>query len=331
MHIVITGGAGFLGTALAEGLLQQGMLGKREIGRITLLDRTPVASELLLNDPRVECLTGDLIELIEARRAVPDDCDAMVHLAAAVSAECEADFDLGMRSNIDATRALLEACRTQQTKPMFLFASSVAVFGGILPDTVSDDTLPCPQSSYGIQKFIGEQFVADYSRKGFVDGRSVRLMTVSVRPGKPNGAASGFLSGMIREPLAGLPARCPVPRETAVALSSPARSIEGLIRALEVPSDDWGPRTAVNMPALSTTVGEMAAALTLIGGAAASDLIDWQPDTAIERMIGSWPAKFNAERAAGLGLVPDYSFEEIIRAYVAANPSAVTNQQALAG
>ena len=197
------------------------------------------------------------------------------HLAAAVSGECEADFDLGMRSNFDATRALLDACRALGSKPTFVFASSLAVFGNLpgqpLPEPIRDFTLPTPQSSYGIQKFIGEQLVADYARKGFIRGRSVRLMTVSVRPGRPNGAASSFLSGMIREPLAGQKAACPVAPETSVALSSPARTIEGIIRAAQATDAEWGPLTAVNLPSLRTTVGEMAAALERVAGKAATD------------------------------------------------------------
>ncbi len=185
---------------------------------------------------------------------------------------------------------------------------------------IDDRTLPTPQNSYGIQKFIGEQLVADYARKGFIRGRNVRLMTVSVRPGKPNGAASGFLSGMIREPLAGIRAVCPVPRDTAVALASPARSIEGLIRAIEAPDGDWGARTAINLPAITTTAGEMAQALERVAGKAVASLIDWTPDPAIARIITSWPSRFDAGRARALGLLPDRDIEAIIRAHLSENP-----------
>ena len=181
-------------------------------------------------------------------------------------------------------------------------------------------TLPTPQNSYGIQKFIGEQLVADYARKGFIRGRNVRLMTVSVRPGKPNGAASSFLSGMIREPLAGLRAACPVPPDTAVALSSPARTIEGLIRAAEASDAEWGARTAINLPALKTTVGEMAAALERAAGKEVASLIDWTPDAAIANIVTSWPAVIDAARARALGLLPDRDFDSIIAAYLGENP-----------
>lgn len=235
MHIVVTGGAGFLGVRLARTLLALGQLSlagtaPRRITRLTLVDRAAPPADLMA-DARVVALSADLNALLEEKDAaalvVTQDSALVFHLAAAVSGECEADFDLGMRSNLDATRALLEACRALRTCPTVVFASSLAVFGNSpelsLPARVEDNTLPTPQNSYGIQKFIGEQLMADYTRKGFIQGRSVRLMTVSVRPGTPNGAASSFLSGMIREPLAGVRASCPVPPDTAVALASPAR------------------------------------------------------------------------------------------------------------
>ena len=331
MKILITGGAGFLGARLARTLLAQGSLAlageaPRRIESLTLADRMPPPADLAA-DPRVHYAGGDLNEQIAARVIPAAGTDLVFHLAAAVSGECEADFDLGMRSNLDATRALLEACRALGTRPTFVFASSLAVFGNLpgqaLPERIEDFTLPTPQSSYGIQKFIGEQLVADYARKGFVRGRSVRLMTVSVRPGRPNGAASSFLSGMIREPLAGQRGACPVPAETPVALASPARTMEGLIRAAEASDADWGPLTAVNLPSLRTTVGEMAAALGRVAGKPATDLLDWTPDPAIQRVVKSWPGNIAFERARGLGLAGDSDYESVIRDYVRENPSAI--------
>ena len=334
-QVVITGGAGFLGVRLARTLLAQGQLAlaggaNRRIDRITLVDRAAPPQDLLA-DPRVLALTGDLNALLEsgdaAKPVLSADTHVVFHLAAAVSGECEADFDLGMHSNFAATLALLQACRALHSRPMLVFASSLAVFGAApglpLPPSIEDTTLPTPQSSYGIQKFIGEQLMADFSRKGFVQGRSVRLMTVSVRPGKPNGAASSFLSGMLREPLAGVRATCPVPSETPVALSSPVRTIAGLVRAAQTSDADWGPRTALTLPALTTTPAEMAAALAQIAGPDVAALIDWVPDAAIHNIVKTWPARINARRAAGLGLLPDTSFEEIIRAYVRENTDAV--------
>jgi nucleoside-diphosphate-sugar epimerase len=210
--------------------------------------------------------------------------------------------------------------------PVFLFSSSLAVYGSdpaIGPvGTVDDDTMPRPQSSYGIQKYIGEQLVADYGRKGFARVRSVRLMTVSVRPGKPNAAASSFMSGIIREPLAGEPAVCPVPPDTRIALSSPTRTVDGILRAVAAGDEEWGSLTAMNLPALSTTPREMARALDAVGGQGLSELISWERDPAVEAIISSWPARFITGRAARLGLVADDSFEDVVRAYLAENVPA---------
>jgi nucleoside-diphosphate-sugar epimerase len=331
MNILITGGAGFLGARLARTLLAAGKLSLagapgRAIASITLADRGGAPDDLL-RDPRVKLVQGDLLELVQRRDLPAAGTDAVFHLAAAVSAECEADFDLGMRSNLDTTRALLDACRALGSKPVFVYASSLAVFGqqpGQPPlGTMRDDSLPTPQGSYGIQKFIGEQLVADYARKGFITGRSVRPMTVSVRPGRPNGAASGFFSGMIREPLAGERARVPVPPETVVALASPGRTVEGFVRAAEASDAAWGPLTAINLPSLRTTVGDMAAALERVAGPAASALIDWSPDPAIERLVRSWPGDIAWDRARGLGLQADADFDAVVRDYIAENPQAV--------
>lgn len=331
MNILITGGCGFLGARLARTLLAGGNLAlagaaAQPVSRITLADRVPPPADLAA-DARVQFVQGDLLEQL-ANGALPiADTQLVFHLAAAVSGECEADFDLGMRSNFAATHALLERVRALGTKPVLVFASSLAVFGDSpeqpLPKVIEDHTLPTPQTSYGIQKFIGEQLVADFTRKGFVRGRSVRLMTVSVRPGKPNGAASGFFSGMIREPLAGLPAACPVPDATPVAIASPARTIEGIVRAAEASDAQWGPRTALNLPSLATTVGEMAAALERVAGKAATALLDRTPDPTIMRIVKTWPGHIETARAEALGLSADESFEAVIREYVRENPDAV--------
>jgi len=328
MHIVITGGAGFLGARLARTLLVNGQLSlagaaPQSIQSITLVDRAAPPADLAA-DSRIQSLVGDLNLLLDAKTAASQSIWAQAaiifHLAAAVSGECEADFDLGMRSNVDATRALLEACRAAGHCPTVVFASSLAVFGNSaaqpLPAVIDDRTLPTPQNSYGIQKFIGEQLVADYGRKGFIRARNVRLMTVSVRPGKPNGAASSFLSGMIREPLAGMRGACPVAPDTPVAISSPARTIAGLMCAAQTSDAAWGARTAINLPALSTTAGAMAAALEKLGGKATADLIDWTPDPAIANIVTSWPAVIDAARARALGLLPDPDFESIVADYI---------------
>jgi D-erythronate 2-dehydrogenase len=327
-HVVVTGGAGFLGARLARQLLAARHLdvagrGARPLSRVTLIDRAPVPADLAA-DRRVAAVRGDLADLLGQRSAGRDilaEADVIFHLAAAVSAECEADFDLGMRTNLGGTEILLESCRALGTTPVVVFASSLAVFGGSpehpLPAVVDDHTLPNPQSSYGTQKFICEQLLADYARKGFVHGRAVRLMTVSVRPGRPNAAASGFLSGIIREPLAGQRAICPVDARTEAAVASPARAIEGLLCAAVSSESAWGGRTAVNLPALSVTVADMVAALERAAGPRVSALIDWVPDPAVAALVTSWPARVQADRAARLGLAPDPDFDSVLQMHLA--------------
>jgi len=269
-------------------------------------------------------LHGDLYDLLDPERAGPSPLagtDVLFHLAAAVSGESEADFDLGMRANLQTTERLLASCRALDTVPVVVFASSVAVFGGSadhpLPAVVDDQTMPNPQSSYGVQKVIGEQLLADYTRKAYLQGRSIRLMTVSVRPGRPNAAASSFLSAIIREPLAGQRATCPVGADTEVALASPARAISGLICAATSSDQAWGGRTAVNLPALTLTVADMIAALDRVAGPAASALIDWVPDSAVAAIVTSWPARFRTDRAARLGLTPDPDYDSVIKMHLA--------------
>jgi D-erythronate 2-dehydrogenase len=328
VHAVITGGSGFLGSRLARELLAAGSLAvaggqARPLSGVTLADRVPPPADLAA-DERVTALTGELGDLLAPGGAGRDafaSADVIFHLAAAVSGECEADFDLGMRANLHATETLLAACRALGTDPVLVYSSSVAVFGGSgehpLPAVVDDQTLPNPQTSYGTQKFIGEQLLADYTRKGFLRGRSIRLMTVTVRPGRPNAAASGFLSGIIREPLAGQRAVCPVHPATEVALASPAKAIGGLLCAATSSDQAWGGRTAVNLPALTVSVADMAAALERVAGPEVSALIDWIPDPAVERMFATWPGRVHSDRAARLGLSPDPGFDSVISRYLA--------------
>jgi nucleoside-diphosphate-sugar epimerase len=333
VNVVITGGAGFLGARLARTLLAAGSLevagrGARPLSTVTLLDQAPVPPDLSA-DRRVTAIRGDLGELLDPASAGPDvlaQAGVIFHLAAAVSAECEADFDLGIRANLRATESLLASCRALAATPVVVFASSAAVFGASgehpLPAVVDDQTLPNPQSSYGAQKVISEQLLADYTRKGFLRGRAIRLMTVSVRPGRPNGAASGFLSSIIREPLAGQRAVCPVDPRTEAALASPAKAIEALLCAATSSDEAWGGRSAVNMPALTVTVADMVAALERVAGPEAGALIDWVPDPAVARIVTSWPARFRSDRAARLGLTPDPDFGAVIAMHLAADQVA---------
>jgi nucleoside-diphosphate-sugar epimerase len=218
-------------------------------------------------------------------------------------------------------RLVLERARSMTVPPVLVFTSSIAVFGtdpAIGPiGIVDDDTLPRPQSSYGVAKFVGEQLVADYTRKGFLRGRSVRLMTVAVRPGRPNAAASSFISSIIREPIAGIRARCPVPGDTPVGLSSPARTLDGILAAITTSDRAWGSRTAMNLPALATTPNAMVAALGRLAGPRAAALIDWQPDEAILAIVGSWPAQLRTRRANQMGLYADASIDDVIGQYLA--------------
>jgi nucleoside-diphosphate-sugar epimerase len=315
MKILITGGAGFVGTLLAHALLQEKKILGCTPDEIVLVDLAQPVTDLVRNS-RIRSLVGPLIDQCPA--FVNEKFDVVFHLAAAVSAECEDDFDLGLRSNLDTCRALLDALKASGNRPRLIFASSAAVFGndpGLpLPPVIRDDTLPTPQTSYGIQKFNCEQLVADYTRRGFLDGRSARLMTVTVRSGQPNRAASGFLSTIVREPLNRRPAVCPVPPETAVALSSPHNTIAGLIAVAEVES--LGSRMAVNLPALTVRVSEMLDALEAVAGKAARELVRFELDPAIARIVEGWPSAFDNTRALRLGLKPDADVISIIRRFV---------------
>jgi D-erythronate 2-dehydrogenase len=328
VDVVVTGGAGFVGARLARELLAAGTVrvageAARPLSRLTLIDRVPAPQDLCADD-RVRSVLGDMAEFTAQEQAADGGvlarADVIFHLAAAVSAESEADFDLGMHANLRATQALLAGCRAARTWPVVVYASSLAVFGGSaehpLPAVIDDQTLPSPQTSYGTQKLIGELLLADYTRKGFLRGRGVRLMTVSVRPGRPNAAASAFLSGIIREPLAGQRAVCPVDPDTEVALASPAKAVAALLRAADASERDWGDRTAVTMPALTVTVAEMAAALARVAGAEVAALIDWVPDPAIAAIVTGWPGRVRADRATRLGLTPDKDFDSVIRTYL---------------
>src|SRR3984957_3894987 len=324
MHVVVTGGAGFLGSRLARELLAAGSLGiaggaPRGLSRLTVVDRVPAPPDLAA-DSRVAVVLGDLGDPGFVQHAMAG-ADLVFPLAAAVSGECEADFDLGLRANLQVTQALLASCRALGTNPVVVFASSLAVFGGSAETVITDDSWPVPQTSYGTQKVMCEYLLADYTRKGFLNGRAVRLMTVSVRPGRPNAAASGFLSGIVREPVAGQRAVCPVDPGTVVALASPAKAVGALLCAATASDQAWGGRTALTMPAMTVTVAEMAAALTRVAGPQVSALIDWVPDPMISRMFATWPARIQADRAARLGLTPDPDFDSVIRMHLAERPS----------
>jgi D-erythronate 2-dehydrogenase len=314
MRVVITGGCGFLGRRLALLLLERGSrLGAIE--ELVLFDNAPAVLPLP-DDRRVTLVTGDIADREAVRRLIASGTDAVFHLAAVVSGQAEADTDLGYRVNLDGTRTVLDACRALGTSPRVVFASSLAVYGGALPPAVGDDTPLNPQTSYGAQKAIGELLVNDYTRKGFVDGRALRLPTVVVRPGRPNRAASTFASSMIREPLAGQDAVCPVSPDTVMALASPRRVVAALAHALDLPGKAFGASRSLQLPGFSVTVGEMAAALRRAGGEAAGARLSWQPDPVIQQIVSSWPQALATPRADTLGFARDSGIDEAVRFFV---------------
>ena len=282
MQIIITGGAGFLGQRLAKTLVD----GNYEFNELLLVDQVMPAN--LTNDHRIICRQVDLTEEGTIKTIIGPDTSFLFHLAAVVSSQAERDFDLGWKVNLDLTRQLLEACRHQNTGIRFVFASSLAVYGGALPETVDDTTALTPLSSYGTQKAMGELLVNDYTRKKFVDGRVLRLPTVCVRPGRPNQAASSFVSSIIREPLNDEEALCPVSPELALWLSSPDTVIQNIIHGAMVDASAFGSWRSVNLPGIRVTVKDMLKALGKVAGKKALDKIQFKPDPAINNIVSSW-------------------------------------------
>ena len=336
MKLLITGGGGFVGARLARSLLARGTLSGQPITTLVLADQFAPPADLLA-EPRVQARTGPL--LAQCAALGEEGFDGVFHLASAVSGECEADFELGMRSNLDSTRALLDALRAGvQAGGKLLrvvFSSSVAVFGPDaavpMPSVVADDTLPAPQTSYGTQKLMCEQLIADYTRKGFIDGRAARLMTVTVRPGKPNGAASSFFSGIIREPLAGVESICPVDAQVSHPVSSPASAVSGLIAVYEASRDAFCGRMALNLPALNVRVCDMLDALEEVAGSKVRARVRFVRDERIAGIVANWPTGATAARAARLGLKADTSFADIIRQYMADCAKLPNGSDALKG
>jgi D-erythronate 2-dehydrogenase len=310
VRIVITGGCGFLGRRVALCLLERG-----DVDELVLFDNSPSALPLP-DDKRLRLVTGDIADRDTVRALISPGTDSVFHLAAVVSGQAEADTDLGYRVNLDGTRAVLDACRALGTGPRVVFASSLAVYGGELPPAVGDKTPLTPQTSYGTQKAIGELLVNDYSRKGFVDGRAVRLPTVVVRPGRPNRAASTFASSMIREPLAGQEAVCPVSADTVMALASPRRVVAGLLHAHDLPGDVFGASRSLQLPGFPVAVAEMAAAVRRVGGEEAYARIRWEFDPQIQQIISGWPQTLLARRAEALGFTADSGIDEVVQAFV---------------
>jgi nucleoside-diphosphate-sugar epimerase len=319
LRILITGAGGFIGQKVARALLARGGIADEpdaqpKLTALVLFDQTFPPDRV--TDARVEYVTGDMLDGNLLARACVPQVDAVFHFASVVSAGAEADFDLGMRVNVDGMRNLLEICRAQRVPPRLVFPSSVAAFGGDLPEVVLDTTAPTPQSSYGTQKVIGELMVTDYTRKGFIDGRSLRLPTIVVRPGKPNRAASGFMSSCLREPLKGESTVCPVPAKTQMWIASPERAVDMLIHAMELPASVLGWNRTINGPGITVSVAEALAALERIAGSETVRRVRFEPDAAIAKIVLSWPVRFATVRADRLGFRRDADIDEIIHAHL---------------
>jgi len=315
MKVLIIGGAGMIGRKLSQRLAQDGALAGAAISRLTLYDVVPGAKPAGAKMP-VDIVTGDLPAAGEADRLLADKPDVIFHLAAIVSGEAEQDFDKGYRINMDGTRGVLEAIRKAGHRPRLVFTSSIAVFGAPFPEAIGDEFFTTPLTSYGAQKAICELMITDYSRKGFVDGISIRLPTICVRPGAPNKAASGFFSSIIREPLAGQEAVLPVSESVMHWHASPRAAVGFLMHAASLDLARLGWRRALTMPGLAVTVGEQIAALRKVAGDKVAARIRRQPDPFVEGIVAGWPRRFAPSRALELGFKADRSFEEIIRIHI---------------
>jgi len=317
VHILITGAAGMIGRKLTDRLIRDGGLNDKPISKLTLADIVPPPAPSGFSG-KVELRTCDLSSPDAARSIVSDAPNVIFHLAAVVSGEAEADFDKGYRINLDGTRALLEALRQSRNgeHTKFIFTSSVAVFGAPFPPTIEDDFHLTPLTSYGTQKAIGELLLADYNRRGLIDGVGIRLPTICVRPGKPNKAASGFFSSIIREPLIGEEAALPVPESVRHTHASPRSAVGFLVHAASLTREALGPRVNLTMPGVSCTVGEQIEALRRIAGDRVAARIRREPDPTITQIVSGWPTRLAGQRARTLGFRAETSFEEILRVHI---------------
>jgi len=319
MHILIIGAAGMVGRKLTEKLVAVGNLGGKPVDRLTLVDIVPPSAPIGYQGA-VTVTTADLSTPDEAAKVISSRPDVIFHLAAIVSGEAEADFDKGYRINLDGTRYLFDAIRLEGMqapyKPRLVFTSSIAVFGAPFPAKIDDTFFSTPLTSYGTQKAMGELLLSDYSRRGFFDGIGIRLPTICVRPGKPNKAASGFFSNILREPLSGQEAVLPVSEDVRHWHASPRAAVGFLLHAATLDTARMGPRRNLNLPGLSATVGEQIEALRRVAGAKAVALIRRERDPVIEKIVAGWPSDFIPERALALGFRAESSFDEIIRVHI---------------
>lgn len=310
MKIIITGGAGFLGQRLAKAILNSSLL----------FDELLLVDIVMPPDPgkddRINCKQVDLSEEAAAKKIITPETAIVFHLAAVVSSQAEKDFDLGWKVNLDITRQLLEACRSQDTTIKFVFASSLAVYGGKLPAMVNETTAVTPRSSYGTQKAMGELLVNDYTRKKFIDGRVLRLPTICVRPGRPNQAASSFVSSIIREPINGEQAVCPVSPELELWLSSPDTVIQNIIKAAVLDSTAFGDWRTVNLPGIAVTIQQMLDSLERIADKATVERVQFKPDASINAIVSSWPGAVDNTNALQLGFMVDNDFDQFIIQFI---------------
>lgn len=320
MKITITGGSGFIGRKLARALLDDNALG---VETLTMVDMVDPPAELT-EDARVRAISGDIGSSELLGDAIGSDTEAVFHLAAVVSAGAEEDFELGKTVNLDSTLEILEIARRHGTCPKIVFASSCAAYGGDMPEVITDRQQLTPQTSYGTQKAIGELLINDYSRRGFIDGRALRYPTVVVRPGKPNKAASTFASSIIREPLHGQEALCPVAPETPMWLASPRSIVANTRIAHDLPAEAWATKAdgsggtwrAVALPGFHVSVGEMVAALERVAGPEVAARVKWERDPFIEKIVHGWPNNFETPRADRMGFRRDQDMDSVIRAFI---------------
>jgi D-erythronate 2-dehydrogenase len=317
LHILITGAAGMIGRKLTQRLGKEGALAGKPIDKLTLLDVVAPAKPEGFK-AKLETVAADLAVPGEAAKAIAGRPDTIFHLAGVVSGEAEIDFEKGYRVNLDGTRALFEAIRAigDGYRPRLVYTSSIAVFGAPFPPSIPDDFHLTPLTSYGTQKAMGETLLADYTRRGFCDGVGIRLPSVVVRPGKPNKAASGFFSGIIREPLAGLEAVLPVPETVVHTHASPRAAVGFLVHAAGLARDALGPRINLSMPGVCCTVAEQIAALRRIAGERVAGRIRRAEDALVARIVAGWPQRIEARRARDLGFKAESSFEEIVRIHI---------------
>lgn len=319
MRIVVLGGAGFIGKKLVTKLLNRAQISlngrpTETFEKVVVFDKTKATG--LPDDPRLEIEEGDICNLDTMKNLLGNHTDLIFHLAAIVSGEAEKNFDLGMQVNLQASMQILEHCRYMKKAPVLVFASSCAAYGGDPSEVVRDDTAPNPQSSYGTQKVMVDLLINDYSRRGFIDGRALRLPTIAVRPGKPNAATTSFVSSIIREPLQGMRANCPVSPDVKLWILSPEKVTDSFIHAAHIPAQAFKSSRVVNLPGLTITVQDMVNALEAAAGKEVVERIDWEPDAFLQSIVLTFPREFATRKALALGFHSDESLESIINSFI---------------